>query len=383
MHLEQLPNSKTMDVLLAREQPQFWDPNHVDRAPLCDVVKIDDSKLPPSLHAFAPERFVPYGALAGRCPASVDALADPKRPMAEGRSALAAAWSRLADGVIIISLREAAGRRARLAEELRMAGFLPENEAMVLWYIADRPRKDFDGSRGRFGCMRSHVAVTVEAERRGWKRWVVFEDDAIFPAEVSAGAVHNAADAMDADPEMAVLALGTSLVICDEESKHEARNVFPVKIGGGTTCMVTTPIYTRALAPLRGVYGDPEEKREATYDEVDTTAPASDHVIFVSNYVRKFGGVYQVLPNIVYQAGATTIGYETLSLASFGSWAANTFGLNRMLKKIAHPHVRTAVSATAYAMSIGVFIALIVAAVYVYLRAKERHRKRKATANTV
>lgn len=363
-----------MDVLLTRE-PIVWDPNVLDEEPECEVVAVDDSKLPASLHAFAPERFVPYSALAGQCPASVDALTGPGRPMANGRAALAAAWPRLVDGIIIISLREATGRRARLAKELRIAGLLPESESKIFWYIADRPRADFGEGRGRFGCMRSHIAVTVEAERRGWKRWMVLEDDAYFSAEACAGVVHNAADAMDADPQIAVLALGTILVLCDEQSTHEARNIFPVKLGNGTAAMVTTPTYTRTLAPLRDVYGDPEERREATQEELGSPYQAIDIVIFCSDYVKKHGGVYQALPNIVNQKGATTIGYGSMSIVTIGSWLGNKLGIGHALKKISHPHVLTAVGATA--AFVAILIALIAAAIYIYKWARERRRTRR------
>jgi hypothetical protein len=336
-----------MDVLYSREQSGYWNPDHVDSAPRCDAVEVDDDELPRSLHAFAPERFVPCSQLIGRCPEDVIALSDKDRLMAAGRAALAAAWARLADGIVIISLRESSGRRARLAEELRMAGVLPENEDRAFWYITDRPREDFEAvepplveARGRFGCMRSHIAVTVEAERRAWKRWVVFEDDSVFAAEVAAGPLHNAADAMDADPEIAIVALGCTFMISAESGRHEARGLFPVVRGGGTQCLACTPILTAALAPLRQIYGDPQERREATRQEIAGYAgpPASDEVFYRSDFIKARGGVYQLRPNLVEQQGATTIGYD--ADVRIGGWALRTLGLGRFLKNFGDPAYR-------------------------------------------
>jgi hypothetical protein len=337
-----------MDVLLARPPVDFWDPNKEDRAPVCEPVVVDESRLPPGTHAFSPERFIPYGALATACPAEAEAFVSPDRPLAGSRAHLAAAWSRLADGIVIITLREAADRRARLAEELRIGGIVPENADRTLWYIADRPRKDFPGHRGRFGCMRSHLAVTVEAERRGWKRWVVFEDDAVFVAELSAGLLHNAADAMDAEPGMAILALGTHVVICDD-GPHAARHVFPIRMAGGANAMVCTPALTEALRVGRELYGDPAEVREG--EEIfGTSRVSADALFYLSDTVRKHGSVNQVLPNVVVQQGQTQIGYSPTDETVIGPWLVRTLGLAPLAKTAADPRLRrTAKNAALFA----------------------------------
>jgi hypothetical protein len=365
-----------MDVLLARPPLDFWDPLKEDREPVCEGVAVDESRVPAAANAFAPERFIPYGALAGTCPAEVEAYASPDRPLAASRAHLAAAWSRLADGIVIITLREAAGRRARLAEELRLAGIVPENADRTLWYVADRPRQDFPGVRGRFGCMRSHVAVTVEAERRGWKRWVVFEDDAVFVAELSAGALHNVADALDAEPGMALVSLGSSLAVCDD-GPHAARGVFPIRVGSGTACLVCTPVFTNALRAGREIYGDPAERREG--EAVFGSNVAADVVFFNTDMVKRHGNVSQVLPVVVSQAGQTQIGYGTMDKGRIGAWFVRKAGLNPAIQRASDPRVRTAAANAAIFASLSTAAAIALVALLVAGGlAVTRRRRRKS-----
>jgi hypothetical protein len=364
-----------MDVLIARPEDDFWDPNTEDRPPVCAPVAVGEETVPAAAHPFAPERFLPYGALAGPCPPEVDAYAAPDRPLAASRAQLAAAWSRLADGIVIITLREAGGRRARLAEELRLGGIVPENADRTLWYVADRPRADFPGRRGRFGCMRSHVAVTVEAERRGWKRWVVFEDDAVFTAELGAGLLHNAADVLDADPGMPLLALGTHVAVCHPGGNHAARSVFPVRIGGGLNCFAATPSLTEALRPHWEAFA--EEREEVLIAGMY----AADAVLFNTPVLMPWGGAHQALPNAVSQAGQTQIGYPTMDASAVASWMVRKAGLGKTLRQSSDPRLRqaartAAVLSAAATAGLVAIVAGLVLGVVAGVRAASKARKR-------
>jgi hypothetical protein len=364
-----------MDVIAARTDVGFWDPAAGDdERAACSGFEVPDALVDPALPAFAPERFVPLDAVSGSCPPSVESYAAPDRPLAASRLSLAAAWTRLADGIVVITLREAANRRAHFAQELRAVGIAPENADRTYWYISDRPRADFEGKRGRFGCMRSHIAVTVEAERRGWRRWVVFEDDGMFLPTMSAGLLHHAADALDADPGMAVLGLGSTATICDNDGPHGARHIFPVRVAGGTTCFVATPAMTDRLRAARDLYGDPAERGEGipglTHEQ-----SAADAVIYNTDLLKRGAGVYHALPNAVTQrAAATQIGYQGTDIASVGSWAVRTFGLEPVVRDAADPRIRQAakVSAAVAATATAAAIALGAAAVV----GIARHRKR-------
>jgi len=365
-------------VLLARPGQTFWDPGQTDRPPVCAPSPVDDARVPPSLHAFAAERFVPYGALASACPAEVDAYTAPERPLAASRAQLAAVWSRLADGIVIITLREAADRRARLAEELRLGGVVPENADRTLWYVADRPRADFPGNRGQFGCMRSHVAVTVEAERRGWKRWVVFEDDMIFLPDIAAGVLHNAADALDADPGIALLALGTSTRRCEDDEEDAAlalgrtRGVYPIQTATGTSAYVGTPAFIKALRGVRDVYGDPAEMREAA-EELGHPIPAADIVFFDTDTVRRHGRVVHVLPVVAGQSGASSIGYPRWM--SLSAKLANRMKMDTMMRDAAYPEMRRVVRKAAATAAYGTLAAIVVASALVAAILAMRRRR--------
>jgi len=360
-----------MDLLLTRPEAEFWNPNKEDRLPVCTPLAADTIELPGDTHPYAPERFLPYGALVGPCPAEVDAYAAPDRPLAASRAQLAAAWSRLADGIVVITLREAADRRARLAEELRLGGIVPENADRTLWYVADRPRADFPGRRGRFGCMRSHVAVTVEAERRGWRRWVVLEDDAIFRAELGAGVLHNAADVLDQAPTMPLLALGTSTVLCDADATYTERSVFPIRIAGGTTCFVATPSLTEALRPYRDAFA--EEREEVLIHGFY----AADAVLFNTSLLTPWGGARQALPNVVEQAGQTQIGYAGMDSSAVASWLVRKADLAKTLRMASDPRLRRAArtAATLSAAATAALVALAAAAVLGAMAVAKRLKK--------
>jgi hypothetical protein len=360
-----------MDLLLGRPAAEFWNPNKGDRPPVCTPGSAQDVPVPADAHPYAPERFVPYGALVGPCPAEVDAYAAPERPLAASRAQLAAAWSRLADGIVIITLREAADRRARLAEELRLGGIVPENADRTLWYLADRPRADFPGNRGRFGCMRSHVAVTVEAERRGWRRWVVLEDDAFFAAELGAGILHNAADALDAAPGMPLLALGTSHAVCDDGGAGARRSVFPVRFASGTTCFVATPNLSEALRPYREAFA--EERDEVLIHGFY----AADAVLFNTSLLTPWGGAHQALPNVVAQSGQTQIGYSSLGPSAVGSWIIRKASLAEALRRASDPRLRRAArtAATLSAAATAALVALAAAAVLGAMAVAKRLKK--------
>ena len=351
-----------MDILYARGDPDFWDPTAAAPTPACAEGQVPDS-VASSLPPFAPERFVPMERLLGPCPPPADggpAFDSPQRELAATRSALAQAWSRLADGVVVISLREAGTRRALLAEEMRMVGLLPENADRILCYVADRPTKQGGG----FGCLRSHAAVAVEAGRRGWKRWVVFEDDAFFLPVLSAGLLHNMADALDVEPGMALLGMGTIVSLCEAGGPHDNRSVYPVRYALGATCYVATPAFSKRMEVLNGPLGDPEETVDLMKQDRDLLA---DRLFYISDLLKE-DGVYHVLPNPVSQRNTgTMIGYAGIDDARIGSWLVRTFSLAPLLKRASHPAIRSAaadaVSATAVAMVVlGALAVLVVGA---------------------
>lgn len=361
-----------MDILYARGDPEFWDPAAVAPVPVCEEGQVPDS-VDPSLPPFAPERFVPMERLLGPCPPPADgspAFDSPHRELAAARSALAQAWSRLADGLVVISLREAGTRRALLAEEMRMVGLLPENADRILCYVADRPRR----REGSFGCLRSHAAVGVEAARRGWRRWVVFEDDAFFLPVLSAGLLHNMADALDAEPDMALLGMGTIVSLCEANGPHDNRSVYPVRYALGATCYVATPTLSRRMGVLNGPLGDPEEAVDLMKQDRNL---AADRLFYISELLKE-DGVYHVLPNPVSQRNTgTMIGYAGIDDARIGSWLVRTLKLAPLLKRASHPAIRSAatdaVSATAVVVVVlGALAALVVGT----LRRRRKGRER-------
>ncbi|NDE14244.1 hypothetical protein EBZ80_04865, partial [bacterium] len=74
------------------------------------------------------------------------------------------------DGVLFINLEERGDRLLAMEDELRRAGIVG----------AVRVDAVRETRNGHLGCARSHVRALDEARKRGWKRFIVLEDDFRF-----------------------------------------------------------------------------------------------------------------------------------------------------------------------------------------------------------
>lgn len=324
-----------MDIVLSRPKPAFWDPEEaVGVTSSCSLV-VDT--VPSSLPPYAPERFVPLKASRITCE---DQLDSPDRKFASLRKSLSAGWALLADACVVISLREASERRKHVVSEFSMVGLLPELTERCHWYIADRPARQ----NGVYGCYRSHMAVLNEAQRRGWKRVLVFEDDLFFLPQMSSGVLHNVADALDIDDTIRAIGMGTTFVMCESGGVHDVRNIFRARGStSGTTCYVATPRLFQRNQDIIQRMADPTEP--------DEILSHPDFIEFdLHLYSDKVSDVYHVLPNPIVQLNlGTSIGYQGNLFATWSPKVVKALGLQDVAPDVSHPRVRKLMYATGIA----------------------------------
>lgn len=197
-------------------------------------------------------------------------------------SALTNSWQRLlahtSGGMIVLTLREACQRRREILNELHVAGLLPRFAQRMYWYIADRPRKQ----NGTYGCYRSHVCAVKYAKERGWQRYIVAEDDLYVLRNLRAGAVHDVADVLDANPLIPVVTMSACVPTLNLGKFSDTHNIHPIQFNVTTTFLVCTPYYTDHILKHAQQLVDREEPR--SLDEMKLKA--IDNHLFVQKRLR-------------------------------------------------------------------------------------------------